>query len=79
MIVLKDIGKFEELPEIAMHIYHGNIPALHAAITAGWDIEEGIVLSKRTTLSPLDLALVFAEKGSCRAASRARGQSECPS
>ncbi|MBU5211436.1 ankyrin repeat domain-containing protein [Heyndrickxia oleronia] len=59
MIVLKDIGKFEELPEIAMHIYHGNIPALHAAIIAGWDIEEGIVLSKRTTLSPLDLALVL--------------------
>ncbi|GIN40067.1 ankyrin repeat domain-containing protein [Heyndrickxia oleronia] len=59
MIVLKDIGKFEELPEIAMHIYQGNIPALHAAITAGWDIEEGIVLSKRTTLSPLDLALVL--------------------
>lgn len=58
MIVLKDIGKFKELPEIAMHIYKGDIPALHAAITAGWDIEKGIVLSKNTTLSPLDLALV---------------------
>ncbi|WP_259548524.1 ankyrin repeat domain-containing protein [Heyndrickxia sp. FSL K6-6286] len=62
MIVLKDIGKFEELPEIAMHIYQGNIPALHTAITAGWDIEEGIVLSKHTTLSPLDLALVLQRK-----------------
>lgn len=51
MIVLKDIGKFEELPEIAMHIYQGNIPALQEAITAGWDIEEGIVLSRYTTLS----------------------------
>ncbi|AZS17900.1 ankyrin repeat domain-containing protein [Paenibacillus lutimineralis] len=58
MIVLKDIGRFGELPEIAMHIYKGNIPALHAAIAAGWDIEDGIVLSKYTTLSPLDLALV---------------------
>ncbi|AWB44914.1 hypothetical protein DCC85_12250 [Paenibacillus sp. CAA11] len=58
MIVLKDIGRFEELPEIAMHIYNGNLPALHAALEAGWDIEEGIVLSKRITLSPLDLALV---------------------
>ncbi|EHB66031.1 ankyrin repeat domain-containing protein [Paenibacillus lactis] len=58
MIVLKDIGRFEELPEIAMHIYQGNIPALEAAIAAGWDIEDGIVLSKRTKLSPLDLALV---------------------
>lgn len=58
MIVLKDIGKFEELPEIAMHIYKGNIPALQEAITAGWDIEEGIVLSRYTTVSPLDLALI---------------------
>lgn len=58
MIVLKGIGKFKELPEIAMHIYEGNIPALHAAITAGWDVEEGIVLSKYIALSPLDLALV---------------------
>lgn len=58
MMVLKDIGKFKELPEIAMHIYQGDIPALQAALAAGWDIEEGIVLSKYTTLSPLDLALV---------------------
>lgn len=58
MIVLKDIGRFQELPEIAMHIYRGNIPALDAAIAAGWDIEEGIELSKHIALSPLDLALV---------------------
>jgi len=58
MIVLKDIGRFEELPESAMHIYKGNMPALHAALAAGWDIEEGIVLSKHITISPLDLALV---------------------
>jgi uncharacterized protein len=58
MIVLKGIGNFKELPEIAMHIYEGNMPALHAALTAGWDIEEGIVLSKHITLSPLDLALI---------------------
>lgn len=59
MINLKDIGKFEDLPEIAMHIYKGNIPALQAAITAGWDIEAGIILSKHTTLIPLDLALIL--------------------
>lgn len=58
MIVLKDIGKFKELPEIAMHIYKGDIPALQTAITAGWSIEDGIVLSEHITLSPLDLALV---------------------
>ena len=32
--------------------------ALQAAIAAGWDIEEGLVLSKYTTLSPIDLALL---------------------
>ncbi|GAA4852001.1 ankyrin repeat domain-containing protein [Paenibacillus vulneris] len=58
MIHLKDIGKFAELPEIAMHIYEGNIPALLEAVASGWDIEEGIVLSQYTTLSPLDLAII---------------------
>jgi hypothetical protein len=58
MIKLKDIGRFEKLPEIAMDIYTGNIPGLEAAMAAGWDIEEGIVLSKYITLSPLDLALI---------------------
>lgn len=58
MINLKGIGKFEHLPDIAMHIYRGEIAALEAAITAGWNIEEGIVLSQYITLSPLDLALV---------------------
>ncbi|GGD97599.1 ankyrin repeat domain-containing protein [Paenibacillus nasutitermitis] len=59
MFNLKGIGRFEELPEIALHIYKGNIPALQAAIAAGWNIEDGIVLSKHTTLSPLDLALIL--------------------
>ncbi|UKS27868.1 ankyrin repeat domain-containing protein [Paenibacillus sp. HWE-109] len=58
MITLKDIGKFAELPEIAMHIYEGNMSALETSIAAGWSIEEGIVLSQYTTLSPLDLALI---------------------
>ncbi|MEK4441384.1 MULTISPECIES: ankyrin repeat domain-containing protein [Niallia] len=62
MIVLRGIGRFQELPEMAMHIYKGNIPALEAEIAAGWDIEEGIVLSKRISLSPLDLALVLQKK-----------------
>ncbi len=58
MIVLKDIGRFAELPEIAMDIVQGNLPALHTAIAAGWDMEKEIVLSKHTALSPLDLALI---------------------
>ncbi|MFC3749767.1 ankyrin repeat domain-containing protein [Paenibacillus sp. GCM10012306] len=62
MIVLKDIGRFEELPERAMHIYEGNIPALQAALASGWNIEESIVLSKHITVSPLDLALISQQK-----------------
>ncbi|KAF9139130.1 hypothetical protein BGX30_008353 [Mortierella sp. GBA39] len=58
MIQLKDIGKFKELPAIAMHIYQGNIPALRDALAEGWDMEEGIVLSRYTALSPLDLAVI---------------------
>ncbi|MEJ3717313.1 ankyrin repeat domain-containing protein [Paenibacillus polymyxa] len=58
MIQLKDIGKFDVLPEIAMHIVEGNISALRQALTEGWDIEQEIKLSKHTTLSPLDLALI---------------------
>jgi ankyrin repeat protein len=58
MIQLKDIGKFETLPELAMHIHSGNVSALTGALESGWDIEQGIVLSKYTTLSPLELALI---------------------
>ena len=58
MITLKGIGKFNKLPEIAMHIYKGNIPALQVAIEEGWDIEADIKLSKHISLSPLDLALI---------------------
>ncbi|MDY8025047.1 ankyrin repeat domain-containing protein [Paenibacillus polymyxa] len=58
MIKLKDVGNFEVLPEIAMHIVQGNISALRQALTEGGDIEQGIVLSKYTTLSPLDITLI---------------------
>ncbi|WP_311082359.1 ankyrin repeat domain-containing protein [Paenibacillus polymyxa] len=58
MIQLKDIGRFDALPEIAMYIVEGNISALHQALTEGWDIEQEIKLSKNITLSPLDLALI---------------------
>ncbi|KJD44621.1 ankyrin repeat domain-containing protein [Paenibacillus terrae] len=59
MIKLKDIGNFDILPEVAMHIVEGNIPALRQALTEDWDIEQGIVLSKYTTLSPLDITLIY--------------------
>lgn len=57
MIVLKGIGRFAELPERAMQIYQGDLLALTAALAAGWDVEEELVLSRNTTISPLDLAL----------------------
>lgn len=58
MIVLKDIGRYAELPERAMQIYQGDVPALTAALDAGWDVEEELVISKHTALSPLDLAII---------------------
>lgn len=59
MIKLQDIGTFQEVPEIAMHIYNGNITALQIAKDRGWNIEENIILSKHTSLSPLNLALIL--------------------
>ncbi|MCT6903969.1 MAG: ankyrin repeat domain-containing protein, partial [Lactobacillus sp.] len=58
MIKLQDIGTFSELPELAMFIYTGNITALRVARDKGWNIEEEICLSRHTSLSPLDLALI---------------------
>ncbi|WP_341303030.1 ankyrin repeat domain-containing protein [Lysinibacillus sp. FSL H8-0500] len=58
MIKLQDIGTFPQLPKIAMHIYNGDISALQNALDNGWSIEGAIPLSKHTSLSPLDLALI---------------------
>lgn len=55
---IKDLGNFEVLPEIAAHIYEGNVDALQAALAAGWNLQEEIVLSQYTTVSPLELALM---------------------
>ncbi|MBP1989360.1 ankyrin repeat domain-containing protein [Paenibacillus eucommiae] len=62
MIKLKDIGNFGSLPEIAMQIYEGNIPALNKALANGWNIEESIELSKHTKLSPLDISLITGQQ-----------------
>lgn len=58
MIQLKDIGRFETLPDRAMQIVEGHVPALREAIAHGWDIEEEITLSKYTALRPLHIALL---------------------
>ncbi|RXZ81144.1 ankyrin repeat domain-containing protein [Paenibacillaceae bacterium] len=58
MFKLGDIGKFETLPEVAQYIYEGNLAALETKLLEGWDIQQQIVLSKYTSLSPLDLALL---------------------
>ncbi|WP_374017639.1 ankyrin repeat domain-containing protein [Paenibacillus thiaminolyticus] len=58
MIQLKDIGRFETLPDRAMQIVEGHVPALREAIAQGWDIEEEITLSKYTSLRPLHIAIL---------------------
>lgn len=58
MIQLKDIGRFETLPDRAMQIVEGHVPALREAIAQGWDIEEEITLSQYTALRPLHIALL---------------------
>lgn len=55
---LKDIGNFESLPEIAVHIYEGNVEALRQALERGWDIDEEIVLSKNISLRPIEIAII---------------------
>lgn len=70
MIKLKDIGTFQEMPEIAMHIYTSDIAALQVAKVNGWDIEEDIVLSKHISLSPLDLAFDCSKVRCCKAINR---------
>lgn len=58
MIKLKTIGNFASLPELAMHIYEGNLSALRDAIAQGWDIEHEIKLSQYTAVFPLELAII---------------------
>lgn len=58
VIKLKDIGNFESLPEIALHIYEGNVDALLQVLERGWDIDEEIVLSKHISLRPIEIAII---------------------
>jgi hypothetical protein len=55
---LKDIGNFEFLPEIAVHIYEGNVDELLQALERGWDINEEIVLSKHISLRSIEIAII---------------------
>ncbi|WNC15930.1 ankyrin repeat domain-containing protein [Brevibacillus brevis] len=58
MIKLKDVGRFETLPERALQIYEGDVAALREALAQGWDMEQQIELSRYTSVSPLHLALL---------------------
>ena len=66
MIKLKDIGNFESVPQIVSDIIKGNTAALEEHFSKGWDMEEGIKISKHTTLSPLDIALIMESFGSVK-------------
>lgn len=59
MYVIKDIGKFAELPPIALHIYNNHISALEQSLEQGWNIEEPLVLSPYIALTPLHLAIIL--------------------
>lgn len=59
MIIIKDIGKYESLPQIANDIINSDISQLNHHLKEGWDIEKPIQLSKNSNLSPLDLALIM--------------------
>lgn len=59
MIKLKDIGKFDSVPPLVSDIIDENIPALDKHLSEGWDIEKEISISKYTSLSPLDIALIM--------------------
>lgn len=59
MIIIKDIGKYESLPQIANDIINADIDQLNHHLIQGWDIEKPIELSKYINLSPLDLALIM--------------------
>ena len=61
MIEIKDIGKFESVPEIVSDIVNGDVNALEEQLSKGWDINEEIVLSKYTRLLPLNLAIMMNE------------------
>ena len=53
MIEIRDIGKFESVPEIVSDIANGDVNALEEQLSKGWDINEEIVLSKYTRLCHL--------------------------
>ena len=59
MIHLKDLGRFESVPDLVTDIINGNITALESALNSGWDIDEPIQIGKYSEYSPLQLALVM--------------------
>lgn len=52
MIQLQDIGRFETLPDRAIQVVEGHVPALGEAIAQGWDIEEELRLASTRRFVP---------------------------
>ncbi len=61
MYTIKDKGKFNSLPELAVLIYEGRLEELRNAWAAGkyTDVNQPLSLSKHTELTPLELALTM--------------------
>ncbi|MFD1887547.1 ankyrin repeat domain-containing protein [Paenibacillus wenxiniae] len=64
MYTIKDKGKFDTLPELAVWIYEGRLQELRAAWAEGQYIEvnQPLSLSKHTELTPLELALMMGKR-----------------
>lgn len=76
VIQLQDIGRFGTLPDRAVQIVEGHVPALREAISQGWDIEEEITFSRYTSLRPLHIALLAEQLSGRQAPYRTRSQPE---
>lgn len=59
MYTIKDIGKFETLPPLAKAIYDGDEAAVRGMLEQGESLNDPILLSRHTSLRPLELALIL--------------------
>ncbi|MFC4302938.1 ankyrin repeat domain-containing protein [Cohnella boryungensis] len=57
MYRIANLGKFENLPELAVLIYNGNKNELEKLLKSGMDVEEKLAIGKYTVVTPLALAL----------------------
>jgi len=62
MYKIGTMGTFTTLPELAMAIYEGDTDRVEALLGQGGDVDAELELSKHTSLTPLDLALILGQR-----------------